>query len=191
MASLTTITAEDIDRIRTSVFIEPPVTSRSSTRFWVLLVLASVIASAGVVADSTATVIGAMIVAPLMTPILGIALAVVLADRPHLLRSLVHVVLGASRGDRHRLPRGDARRPGRQLRGQLAGRRPDQPQAHRPARRPGHRHRRRVRARALATSPTRCRASRSPSRSSLRSPSPACSSRPDGRPTLRSRRSCS
>ncbi|MDQ0375030.1 DUF389 domain-containing protein [Cellulomonas humilata] len=95
MASLTTITADDIDRIRTSVFIEPPVTSRSSTRFWVLLVLASVIASAGVVADSTATVIGAMIVAPLMTPILGIALAVVLADRPHLLRSLVHVVLGA------------------------------------------------------------------------------------------------
>jgi hypothetical protein len=37
-----------------------------------------VIAAAGVVGDSTATVIGAMIVAPLMTPIPGIVLAVVL-----------------------------------------------------------------------------------------------------------------
>ena len=39
-----------------------------TSAFWALLVLAAIIASAGVVADSTATVIGAMIVAPLMTP---------------------------------------------------------------------------------------------------------------------------
>jgi hypothetical protein len=44
-------------------------------------VLAAVIASAGGVSDSTATVIGAMIVAPLMTPILGIVLA--MTGRPH------------------------------------------------------------------------------------------------------------
>jgi uncharacterized membrane protein len=56
--------------------------------FWVLLTLAAVIAVAGVVADSVATVIGAMIVAPLMTPILGTALALVLADRRHLVRSV-------------------------------------------------------------------------------------------------------
>ena len=37
----------------------------------------AVIASAGVLAESTATVIGAMIIAPLSTPIMGIALAVV------------------------------------------------------------------------------------------------------------------
>jgi len=41
-----------------------------------------VIATAAVVSDSTATVIGAMIIAPLMTPILGIVLGVVTADRP-------------------------------------------------------------------------------------------------------------
>jgi uncharacterized membrane protein len=35
-----------------------------------LLLLSAVIATAGVVSDSTATVIGAMIIAPLMTPIL-------------------------------------------------------------------------------------------------------------------------
>jgi uncharacterized hydrophobic protein (TIGR00271 family) len=54
-----------------------------------------VIATAGVIADSTATVIGAMIVAPLMTPILGSALALVLADRAHLSSGLLHVVGGA------------------------------------------------------------------------------------------------
>lgn len=41
--------------------------------FWALLILATIIASSGVIADSTAAVIGAMIVAPLMTPILGTA----------------------------------------------------------------------------------------------------------------------
>jgi uncharacterized hydrophobic protein (TIGR00271 family) len=46
------------------------------TAFWTLLVLSSVIASAGVLSDSTATVIGAMIIAPLSTPIMGIALSI-------------------------------------------------------------------------------------------------------------------
>ncbi len=54
------------------------------------------IATAGVISDSTATVIGAMIVAPLMTPILGIVLAIVLADRPNLLRSVGMVLAGAA-----------------------------------------------------------------------------------------------
>jgi uncharacterized hydrophobic protein (TIGR00271 family) len=48
-----------------------------------------------VVADSTATVIGAMIVAPLMTPILGAGFALVLADQRRMLRSLGFVVGGA------------------------------------------------------------------------------------------------
>lgn len=45
--------------------------------FWTMLVLSSVIAAAGVVSDSTATVIGAMIIAPLSTPIMGVALGLV------------------------------------------------------------------------------------------------------------------
>jgi len=64
--------------------------------FWVLIVLASVIASAGIIADSTATVIGAMIVAPLMTPILGTALAIVLARRRLILVNIALVVAGAA-----------------------------------------------------------------------------------------------
>jgi uncharacterized hydrophobic protein (TIGR00271 family) len=60
-----------------------------------LLPLAAVIATAGITSNSTATVIGAMIVAPLMTPILGTALAIVLADRRNALRSVVMVLTGA------------------------------------------------------------------------------------------------
>jgi uncharacterized hydrophobic protein (TIGR00271 family) len=92
---VTGIDSSAASRIAESLFIERSWRSRSSTRFWVLLILASIIAAAGVAADSTATVIGAMIVAPLMTPILGCALALVLADRPHLWRS-VRLVLGGA-----------------------------------------------------------------------------------------------
>src|SRR5262245_65271212 len=85
----------DIERMTGALYIDGGVLGRASSRFWVLLILAAVIATAGVIADSTATVIGAMIVAPLMTPILGSALSLVLADRPHLLSSIGHVAGGA------------------------------------------------------------------------------------------------
>ncbi|MFD5239393.1 DUF389 domain-containing protein [Streptomyces tendae] len=82
-------------RMTGTLFIERDPRSPGSTRFWGLLVLAAVIASAGVVGDSSATVIGAMIVAPLMTPILGCALALVLADRRQVIRSVLLVLGGA------------------------------------------------------------------------------------------------
>jgi uncharacterized membrane protein len=85
----------DLRRMRDALFFEGTEASRRLTRFWALLVLAAIIATAGVVADSTATVIGAMIVAPLMTPILGIVLAVALGDRSNLVRSILLVVAGA------------------------------------------------------------------------------------------------
>jgi uncharacterized membrane protein len=76
----------DIKRMRDQLFFEGLERNRRLSRYWLLLPLSAVIASAGVVSDSTATVIGAMIVAPLMTPILGIVLAVVLADGANLRR---------------------------------------------------------------------------------------------------------
>ena len=60
--------------------------------FWTMLTLSAVIASAGVLGDSTATVIGAMIIAPLSTPIMGIALAAVKRRRNG---SVGYVCLGA------------------------------------------------------------------------------------------------
>jgi uncharacterized hydrophobic protein (TIGR00271 family) len=85
----------DARRMVERLFVNVGDQSRKRSAFWVLLLLAAVIASAGVVADSTATVIGAMIVAPLMTPILGTALAIVLADRRQVLHSLGLVLTGA------------------------------------------------------------------------------------------------
>ena len=86
----------DIAHMRDAVLFEGPHRHRRLTRFWMLLVLASVIAAAGVVSDSTATVIGAMIVAPMMIPIQGTMLSTVLADRGNLVRSILMVVAGAS-----------------------------------------------------------------------------------------------
>jgi uncharacterized hydrophobic protein (TIGR00271 family) len=87
---------QDLDTMRSSVFFDGPEAARKLSRFWILLTLAAIIASAGVVADSTATVIGAMIVAPLMVPIQGTMLGVVLGDRRNLARSLGLVVAGAA-----------------------------------------------------------------------------------------------
>nr|BEK69094.1 DUF389 domain-containing protein [Kitasatospora purpeofusca] len=52
-------------------------TRAKQSAFWAMLVLSAVIAAGGVLTDSTATVIGAMIIAPLSTPIMGIALGAV------------------------------------------------------------------------------------------------------------------
>ena len=90
------LTEVDIQRMRDQLFFEGPERNHRLSRYALLLPLSAVIASAGVVSDSTATVIGAMIVAPLMTPILGIVLAVVLADRANLRRCVVLVVAGAA-----------------------------------------------------------------------------------------------
>ena len=93
---VTSLAQVDIKRMRDQLFFDGPERNRRLSRFWLLLPLSAVIASAGVVSDSTATVIGAMIVAPLMTPILGIVLAVALADGANLRRCLLLVMTGAA-----------------------------------------------------------------------------------------------
>jgi uncharacterized hydrophobic protein (TIGR00271 family) len=93
---VTSLTRVDIEQMRDQVFFEGPERNRRLSRYWLLMPLAAVIASAGVVSDSTAIVIGAMIVAPLMTPVLGIVLAVVLGDRANLRRCVLLVLAGAA-----------------------------------------------------------------------------------------------
>ncbi|MFV0632605.1 MAG: TIGR00341 family protein [Demequina sp.] len=84
-----------VDYMRDAVFFEGDRVRSQHTRFWLLLILAAAIATAGVAADSTATVIGAMIVAPLMRPIQGTMLATVLGDRKQLTRSILIMCAGA------------------------------------------------------------------------------------------------
>jgi uncharacterized hydrophobic protein (TIGR00271 family) len=78
----------EISRVRTTLLFEPPNRRRQLARFWILLTLAAAIATYGLLADSVATVIGAMIVAPLMLPIMGLAFAVSIGDRKAILSSL-------------------------------------------------------------------------------------------------------
>jgi uncharacterized hydrophobic protein (TIGR00271 family) len=96
VSRVASLTQQDVARMRDELFFDGPARSSRYSRFWLLLILAAIIASAGIVSDSTATVIGAMIVAPLMTPILGLVLAVVLMDMTNLRRCLVLVIVGAA-----------------------------------------------------------------------------------------------
>jgi uncharacterized hydrophobic protein (TIGR00271 family) len=93
---VTILTQADIEQMRSQVFFEGPERKRKLSRYWLLLLLSTVIASAGVVSDSTAAVIGAMIIAPLMTPILGVVLGVVLTDGANLRRCLLLLLAGAA-----------------------------------------------------------------------------------------------
>ena len=70
------------------VFLDIGATRGKTTKFWMQLVLASIIAAGGVIGDATPAVIGAMIIAPLGTPIYGLALAAVIGDRRALRSSL-------------------------------------------------------------------------------------------------------
>lgn len=68
--------------------------SAKRSAFWIMLVLSGVIAVSGVIGDSTATVIGAMIVAPLSVPILGVGLGITTGDGSLIGRSLLLVGSG-------------------------------------------------------------------------------------------------
>jgi uncharacterized hydrophobic protein (TIGR00271 family) len=72
--------------------------SEPGGRFYALVATATLIACLGLVASSTAVIIGAMVVAPLMTPIFGIALSLVRGEARLLGRSIRAEVLGVVLG---------------------------------------------------------------------------------------------
>src|SRR5512135_1104226 len=79
---------EYIQKFETTMFIEGPQTARRLSNFFTLLLLAAFIATYGLLANSTATVIGAMIVAPLMGPIMATTAAAVMGHRRRALQAL-------------------------------------------------------------------------------------------------------
>lgn len=68
--------------------------AESSYNYYSLLFLSGAIATFGLLSNSSATVIGAMIVAPLMGPITGIAFAMVMANRRLLKRASLSLLIG-------------------------------------------------------------------------------------------------
>lgn len=82
------------DEVRDSLDLDIGNRTAKRSAFWIMLALSGVIAVAGVLVDSTATVIGAMIIAPLATPILGIGMGVVIGSAALIGRSVLYVVAG-------------------------------------------------------------------------------------------------
>jgi len=74
--------------IADSLYFEAPDRTHKIASYVVMLVLSVTIASFAVLQDSTAVVIGAMLVAPLMTPIMGCAAGLVAGWRQRVLTSL-------------------------------------------------------------------------------------------------------
>lgn len=85
---------QDVPRFEAKLFFEGERRRRQYEQFGILLFLATVIATAGIIADSTATVIGAMIVAPLMTPIMATTAALTMGQATRAARALALVALG-------------------------------------------------------------------------------------------------
>jgi uncharacterized hydrophobic protein (TIGR00271 family) len=70
--------ASDREALYDKILFDGPQERRKVIRFFTLMAFAATIASMGVIADSTAVVIGAMLIAPLMTPLMGIAISLVM-----------------------------------------------------------------------------------------------------------------
>ncbi len=79
--------ADDRRALYDKILYEGPLLRRRVIRFATLMSFAAIIASMGVITDSTAVVIGAMLIAPLMTPLMGMAISLVMGWPVRLTRS--------------------------------------------------------------------------------------------------------
>lgn len=84
------LSADDRDRVLDALMVSPD--RGALRRFTVLLTLSVLVAAVGLLQDSTAVVIGAMLIAPLMAPIMGIAASVVMGWGQRLLIGTAIVV---------------------------------------------------------------------------------------------------
>jgi len=85
---------DDRAEVAADLYPEGPDAAPFTWRFVTLIVLSTVIAALGLVANSAAVVIGAMLIAPLMTPILGVAVAIVLGQPRRLVTSIGLIAAG-------------------------------------------------------------------------------------------------
>lgn len=85
---------EEVEGVQNMLVFDGPGLWPKFFRFIVLLVLAACIATYGLLGDSVAVVIGAMIVAPLMLPIMGLAFSVSVGDRSAICSTLSVSIAG-------------------------------------------------------------------------------------------------
>ena len=85
--------AEELSTFKNKLFFEGDKRRVEFERFTILLFLSTAIATYGVMGGSVATVIGAMIIAPLMRPIMATAAGLVMGDLKRTGRSLGMVVI--------------------------------------------------------------------------------------------------
>lgn len=71
-------TADDRRQLYAKLFFEGPLANRRLSRFFILMGFATVIAGYGIASDSTAVVVGAMLVAPLMTPLMATSVSIIM-----------------------------------------------------------------------------------------------------------------
>jgi uncharacterized hydrophobic protein (TIGR00271 family) len=83
------------DAVVDELFVPPAGRAAWLARFVTLLTLATVIATLGLIADSTAVVIGAMVVAPLMSPLMSLAGALTMTRPVRVAEFAVVVAAGA------------------------------------------------------------------------------------------------
>jgi len=81
---------------RAEIGAQMRLSGKATRNFLVLMTLSSLIASGGLIQDSGAVVIGAMLIAPLMSPILGSSFAIVNGNSRLLRRALATVGKGAA-----------------------------------------------------------------------------------------------
>lgn len=82
---------EDTDREATLQAIKSDIPMKGATAW--ILICSIFVASIGLNADSTAVVIGAMLISPLMGPILGVGLSIAINDIDTLKRSLINLAI--------------------------------------------------------------------------------------------------
>lgn len=80
---------------RGAVIARMRIAARPDFDFFLLVILSSIIATLGLLTNSAAVVIGAMLVAPLMTPIIGLGLSALIGDGVLLRDSIFGLLRGA------------------------------------------------------------------------------------------------
>jgi uncharacterized hydrophobic protein (TIGR00271 family) len=89
-------TEEDRGVLYDQVYFEGVGAPRKLAGFVLLMIFASIISAMGVLTDSTAVVIGAMLIAPLINPMMGMGLALTMGWPNRLGRSAAIVLLGVT-----------------------------------------------------------------------------------------------